>query len=94
MLTLFTILSFLISSPALAYPSTADVIMVHDMDMIKQQRFRMEEINDYNDVKTEKARYQKRNNPQPETPTVNRVFNSTPKKFVEEDGKIKIESQN
>lgn len=89
------VLTFIFSiSPAYAYPSTADVIMVHDMDMIKQQRFRMEEINDYNDVQTEKARYQKRNYPKTETPTINRVYSSTPKKFVEEDGKIKIESQN
>lgn len=41
-----------LTNPSFAYPSTADVIMVHDMEMINQQRFRMEEINDYNDVKT------------------------------------------
>lgn len=64
--------------------------MVHDMDMINQQRFRMEELNDYNDVKTEKERYQKRNNPTTE-PLINRLFSPSPKKFVEEDGKIKIE---
>ena len=91
-LILFALI-FLIS-PAYSYPSTADVIMVHDMDMIKQQRFRMEEINDYNDVQTEKARYQKRNYPKTETQTINKIFNSSPKKFVEEDGKIKIEKQN
>lgn len=78
------------TNPSFAYPSTADVIMVHDMEMINQQRFRMEEINDYNDVKTEKERYQKRN--APSEPLVNKLFNK--KQFVEEDGKIKIESQN
>lgn len=78
---------------AFAVPSTADIIMVHDMDMINQQRFRMEELNDYNDVKTEKERYQKRNNPTTE-PLINRIFSPSSKKFVEEDGKIKIESQN
>lgn len=78
------------AQPAFAVPSTADIIMVHDMDMINQQRFRMEELNDYNDVKTEKERYQKRNNPTTE-PLINRIFSPNPKKFVEEDGKIKIE---
>ena len=91
---LFLLVLTFLASPAFAYPSTADVIMVHDMDMIKQQRFRMEEINDYNDVQTEKARYQKRNYPKTETPTITKVYPSTPKKFVEEDGKIKIENQN
>ena len=79
-----------LTNPPFAYPSTADVIMVHDMEMINQQRFRMEEINDYNDVKTEKERYQKRN--APSEPLVNKLFNK--KQFVKEDGKIKIESQN
>ena len=38
--------------PAFAYaPSIAPVINVHDMQMIKEQQFRREEINDYNDVK-------------------------------------------
>ena len=30
-----------LAQPAFAVPSTADRIMVHDMDMINQQRFRM-----------------------------------------------------
>ena len=79
-----------LTNPSCAYPSTADGIMVHDMEMINQQRFRIEEINDYNDVKTEKERYQKRN--APSEPLVNKLFNK--KQFVKEDGKIKIESQN
>ncbi len=87
-LLLFLLLLF--SSPVLAYPSAADIIMVHDMEMINQQRFRMEEINDYNDVQTEKERYKKRTTPS--EPLINRLFNQ--KKFVEEDGKIKIESRN
>ncbi len=88
---LFTTISILlVSLPALAYPpSPAEVIMVHDMQMINQQRFRMEELNDYNDVQTEKARYQKRTEP---TETLfNKLFNK--KKFVEENGQIKIESE-
>lgn len=90
MIILLTFLLLLISNPVMAYPSSADIIMVHDMEMINQQRFRMEEINDYNDVQTEKERYQKRT--VPSEPFINKLFN--PKKFVEEDGKIKIESQN
>ena len=58
---ILSILLSLLSFPAYAVPSTADVIMVHDMEMIKQQKFRMEEINDYNDVQTEKERFQKKN---------------------------------
>ena len=88
---LFTTISILlVSLPALAYPpSPAEVIMVHDMQMINQQRFRMEELNDYNDVQTEKARYQKRTEP---TETLfNKLFNK--KKLVEENGQIKIESE-
>lgn len=85
-----TISILLVSLPALAYPpSPAEIIMVHDMQMINQQRFRMEELNDYNDVQTEKARYQKRTEP---TETLfNKLFNK--KKFVEENGQIKIESE-
>ncbi len=87
---ILTLLLSLISLPALAYPpSPAEVIMVHDMQMINQQRFRMEEINDYNDVQTEKARYQKRTEPSSK-PLINKLFNK--KKFVEENGQIKIES--
>ena len=76
---------------AYAYPpSPAEIIMVHDMQMINQQRFRMEELNDYNDVQTEKARYQKRTEPSSET-LINKLFNK--KKFVEENGQIKIENE-
>lgn len=84
------LLLIIFSQPAFAYPSTADVIMVHDMEMIKQQRFRMEEINDYNDVQTEKERYQKKNTTSESF--VNKLFNK--KKFVEKNGTIKIESIN
>lgn len=70
-------------------PTDASIIQVHDMQMINQQRFRMEVLNDYNDVETEKARYQKRNAPR--EPLINKLFNK--KKFVEKDGQIKIESE-
>ena len=69
-------------------PPDAAVIQVHDMQMINQQRFRIEEINDYNDVETEKARYKKRNESNSE-PLMKKLFSK--KKFVEEDGQIKIE---
>ena len=89
-LFLFSLILAITTLPTLAYPpSPAEVIMVHDMQMINQQRFRMEELNDYNDVQTEKARYQKRT--QPSEPLINKLFNK--KKFVEEDGQIKIESE-
>ena len=87
---LFILAIFATTNLAYAYPpSPAEIIMVHDMQMINQQRFRMEELNDYNDVQTEKARYQKRTEP---TETLfNKLFNK--KKFVEENGQIKIESE-
>lgn len=57
------ILTVLLCLPILpAYcvlPPDAAIIQVHDMQMINQQRFRMEELNDYNDVETEKARFEK-----------------------------------
>ncbi len=70
-------------------PPDASIIQVHDMQMINQQRFRIEEINDYNDVQTEKERYQKKTVPNRE-PVITKFFNK--KKFVEDNGEIKIES--
>ncbi len=86
---ILSILLSLLSFPAYAVPSTADVIMVHDMEMIRQQKFRMEEINDYNDVQTEKERFQKKNEVNTE-PLVNKLFGK--RKFVEDNGQIKIEN--
>lgn len=86
---ILSILLSLLSLPAYAVPSTADVIMVHDMEMIRQQKFRMEEINDYNDVQTEKERFQKKNEVNTE-PLVNKLFGK--RKFVEDNGQIKIEN--
>lgn len=86
-LILFCLICFI--KPAYAVlPTDASVIQVHDMQMINQQRFRMEVLNDYNDVETEKARFEKQNAPR--EPLINKLFNK--KKFVEEDGQIKIES--
>ena len=31
-------------------PTDASIIQVHDMQMINEERLRMEELNDYNDV--------------------------------------------
>ena len=86
---ILSILLSLLSFPAYAVPSTADVIMVHDMEMIRQQKFRIEEINDYNDVQTEKERFQKKNEVNTE-PLVNKLFGK--RKFVEDNGQIKIEN--
>ena len=90
MIILSIILS-LLALPVYAVPSTADVIMVHDMEMIKQQKFRMEELNDYNDVQTEKERYRKQteNNSKP---IINKLFGK--RKFVDDNGQIKIECEN
>ena len=78
-LILVSLLSFSIMPVFAVLPPDASIIQVHDMQMINQQRFRIEEINDYNDVETEKAR-----------PLVKKLFHK--KKFVEENGQIKIEN--
>ena len=39
----------------------ADIMQVHDMQMLYEQRFRQEEVNDYKDIKEEKARFWKKN---------------------------------
>ena len=88
-LILVLLLSFSIMPVFAVLPPDASIIQVHDMQMINQQRFRIEEINDYNDVETEKARYQKKNEVNSE-PLVKKLFHK--KKFVEENGQIKIEN--
>ena len=84
----FVCLICLIQPAYAVLPTDASIIQVHDMQMINQQRFRMEVLNDYNDVETEKARFEKKNAPR--EPLINKLFKK--KKFVEEDGQIKIES--
>ncbi len=69
-------------------PPDAAIIQVHDMQMINQQRFRREVLDDYNDVQTEKERFEKKNSSR--EPLINKLFHK--KKFVEENGEIKIEN--
>ncbi len=79
----------LLSMPAFAYaPPSASVMQVHDLEMVKQQQFRMRELNYYNEVQEEKARYQKRNE-QPQT-VMQKIF-SKKSKFTEDNGEIKIQ---
>ena len=89
----FIVIVFLCSFilPVYSVVPDAAIIQVHDMQMINQQRFRMEEINDYNDVETEKARYEKKHSQSEGTSLINRLFKK--KKFVEENGTIKIEAE-
>lgn len=78
----------LISMPAFAYaPPSASVMQVHDLEMVKQQQFRMHELNYYNEVQEEKARYQKRNK-QPQT-VIQETFPEK-SKFTDDNGEIKI----
>lgn len=76
--------------PAMAF-TDASMINVHDMQMINQQRFRMEEINDYKEVQEEKARFEKRINSQkPEKLRVeNQIIQKEPE-LVDDAGQIKI----
>lgn len=79
----------LITMPAYAYaPPSAAIMQVHDMEMIKQQQFRMKELNYYNDVQEEKARYKKRNE-KPETVIPKTIPQKS--KFTENNGEIKIQ---
>ena len=39
----------------------ADVMQIHDMQMLYEQKFRRDEVNDYKEVKEEKARFWKKN---------------------------------
>lgn len=73
-------------------PPDASMIQVHDMQMIRQQQFRQEVLNDYNDVQKEKERYQKRNNFK-EPIIKNNEFN-TKSKFIKENGQVKIKIDN
>ena len=60
-------------------PPDAAIIQVHDMQMINQQRFRREVLDDNNDVQTEKERFEKKNSSR--DPLINKLFHK--KKFVE-----------
>lgn len=86
----FIIFAFMVSMlPAQAFtPPNASIIQVHDMQMIKEQQFRREQINEYNDVKQEKERYKKQNTPQ--TTVIKDNTNTTEPELIQENGSIKI----
>lgn len=69
----------------------AEIIQVHDMQMINEQRFRREVINDYNDVKQEKERYQKRNKIYKPTVETSIVPVKSEPVMINDKGKIKIQ---
>lgn len=77
--------------PAKSFYAPAEITQVHDMQMINQQRFRMEQLNDFNDVKQEKERYQKKNPSfeQPK-PNINTYIVAPQSQFVDDGGQIKI----
>lgn len=100
------LLSFLLASiPYCAKAFSGDVapasvLQVHDMQMIYEQKFRQEEVNDYKDMEEEKARFwKKKRNTEQQVQEVkeqiqtqqNRI--TAPSKrseFVEENGQLKI----
>lgn len=69
---------------------------VHDMNSIRQQRFRYEEYNEMKDMKEQKEK--KNRELQSEDPAIKRIFNRKPTsdnvQFKEENGQIIIESSN
>lgn len=78
----------------------ADVLQVHDMQMLNEQRFRMEEYNDYKDMQEEKTRFWKKNKSAKEQ--VQEITNQVQKRqeqvaapskrseFIKENGQLKI----
>ena len=74
---------------------------MHDMQSMQAQRFRMENIDYYNDVETEKARYKKRT-AQPTEELQEKINQAVEKankinsksEFVRENGKLKIKYGN
>lgn len=72
-------------------------INTHDMQLIKQQRFRQEEINEVKDLKEQKDKKNKELQEQEiqvSDPALKRLFHrQKPKEvnFIQENGKIKIE---
>ena len=69
-------------------PPDAAIIQVHDMQYIKDQKFRYQEYNDFKEVQEEKDRYNKKN--EPAQPSIQKIFNKK-SKFVEDNGEIKIQ---
>ena len=69
-------------------PPDAAIIQVHDMQYIKDQKFRYQEYNDFKEVQEEKDRYNKKN--EPAQPLIQKIFNKK-SKFVEDNGEIKIQ---
>ena len=101
------LLSVLVISmmPVTANAFSADIagasgIQVHDMQMLREQQFRREEVNEYKDMKEEKARYWKKTqNAQEQVNNLkqeirqNQQQAAAPSKrseFVEENGQLRI----
>ena len=98
--------AFLVSIPYCAYSfvgefSPADVIQVHDMQMINEQRFKMEQQFDENEsLQEEKTRYWKKNkSPNKQVEETKEQIQqkqqqviqpSKHSEFIQENGQIKI----
>lgn len=69
---------------------------VHDMNYIRQQRFKQEEYDEMKDLNEQKAKKNKELEEQ--EPAIKRIFGKKPAQqnvqFKEENGEIKIESSN
>lgn len=66
---------------------------VHDMQMIKDMKFRYQEYNDFKDMKEQKEAKNKEF--QLTEPAMKRIYNQQPRQnvqFVEEGGQLKIQS--
>ena len=88
---LISILMFSTILPAFSYaPPIAPVINNHDMQMIKEQKFRYEELNDYKEVK---ARFEKRMKSY-EKPVINNTVNQKEPELIDENGEIRIKYEN
>lgn len=67
---------------------------IHDLNSIKLQRFRYEEINEAKDIQQQKEEKNREQADIVKDPAMKKIFNRKPNqevKFVEENGEIKIE---
>ena len=96
------VITFVLTAiPTLAYDGLptvplTDLSPMHDMQTMQEQRFRQEQINYYNDVQEEKARYKKKNQTDEErVQEVKQQIQQAQKidsksQFVQENGRLKI----
>jgi len=106
---LFTFVFLMMSLPAMSFDALptvplSEISPMHDMQTMQAHKFRQEQIDYYNDVQTEKAKFKKKNQTKEQKiqevkeqiqQAVDRKTNSYGKsQFVQENGQLKIKYSN